>query len=366
VKYVLIGAASFLLMSGTAAAVSFPDVGDNHWAKDEISFLKEEGVIQGHKDGTFRPNDPVTRAQTADMLVDAFDLDTGNSPPAGYPDVKEGDYAYEEILAVTEEGWMQGYGTNFGPRDALKRGQMAAVLTRAFELEMLGPHHYFTDVSDDNYYFDYIRTIASHGIAIGYPDQTFRSGSDTTRAEFSTFLARAMNPEEFVEGYIDAETQKELINAADEFVEALAEEDMETAASKAAEELRFSPYSYLDEEDQIFTNEETAGLWEDDTVYHWGYFDGTGDDIEMTYQDYHERFVYSRDYVDADIVSINQRQGGSSTIDNSADVYPGQPVVEYHMEATDNELNWRSLRLVMVEENGEWVVEAVINDEWTT
>lgn len=47
----------------------YPDVPKEHWAYDSIEFLSKEGVVGGYKDGTFRPNEPATRAQVANMLA---------------------------------------------------------------------------------------------------------------------------------------------------------------------------------------------------------------------------------------------------------------------------------------------------------
>jgi len=51
-----------------AAVTSFPDVPTTYWAHDSIMKLTGQGVIQGHADGTFAPEDSITRAQAAVML----------------------------------------------------------------------------------------------------------------------------------------------------------------------------------------------------------------------------------------------------------------------------------------------------------
>ncbi|CAM3949480.1 S-layer homology domain-containing protein [Alkalicoccus chagannorensis] len=364
-KYVLAGTAAAAMFFGGAAGVSadYEDVGDDHWANEEIDFLTGQGIIEGHTDGTFRPNEPVTRAQTADMLVSTFGPQTDNRPDPGFGDVEEGDYAYYEILTAADEGWMSGTGSNFEPNNPLERGQMAAVIDRGFGLMPASFDGSFSDV-DGNMFESSIYKIAGHGITRGYPDGTFRPGAETTRAEFSTFLARAIHPERFTGE--EVENEEELIAVTDEFMAALRDGDMEEAASFVDEELLFSPYANVSDEDMSFTSEEVAGLWADDTVYDWGDFDGTGDDILKTYQEYDERFVYARDYLEEAEVNVNARLGMGNVIDNTDDVYPGSHVVEYHIPAEDEEgFEWQSLRLVVTEIDDEWYVEAVINDEWT-
>jgi len=57
----------------TPAGGSFTDVG-GHWAEDWIEQLKEEGITSGYPDGTYRPENQVTRAEMAVFLVNAFSL----------------------------------------------------------------------------------------------------------------------------------------------------------------------------------------------------------------------------------------------------------------------------------------------------
>ena len=64
----------------------------NHWAKDTIEKWKDKGVISGYPDGTFKPDNPVTRAELAKILTLAFDLQERS--PIGYEDVKSENWYY--------------------------------------------------------------------------------------------------------------------------------------------------------------------------------------------------------------------------------------------------------------------------------
>ncbi len=55
-----------------ATAFQFPDVAINHWAASQINILSDEGVIVGYPDGTFKPDDNVTRAEFASMAIKAL------------------------------------------------------------------------------------------------------------------------------------------------------------------------------------------------------------------------------------------------------------------------------------------------------
>jgi hypothetical protein len=153
-------------------------------------------------------------------------------------------------------------------------------------------------------------------------------------------------------------------------VQALRDKDMAALAALAlpSEGIRFSPYAYVRSEDLVFTPEQVSKLMDDPTVYTWGAFDGSGEPINMAYPDYHERFVYSSDFANADQVSFNQRTGVGNSIDNSQEFYPGSVVVEFYMEPKDPQyggMDWQALRLVMVSDGGEWYIIGIIHDEWT-
>lgn len=138
-----------------------------------------------------------------------------------------------------------------------------------------------------------------------------------------------------------------------------------------SEGLRFSPYSFVNTQDDLqFSASQVQGLSGDTTVYNWGYFDGTGDPIDMIYADYHERFVYDEDYLNPDQIVTNTRLGPGSSLDNSQQIYPNATVVEYHFDGFDPALmgmDWRSLRLVFEQDgNQDWWLIGIIHDEWTT
>ncbi|MEW9667968.1 hypothetical protein [Ammoniphilus sp. 3BR4] len=158
---------------------------------------------------------------------------------------------------------------------------------------------------------------------------------------------------------------------ADVAVLTLKEKDMQSLSQyiHPSKGIRFSPYGYVSlETDLVFTAQQAQLLMTDTTVYHWGTFDGSGDPIEMTFTEYYERFVYDHDYTQAEQTAINQRIGQGNTLDNSQEVYPNATIVEYHFSGFDPQyegMDWRSLRIVLEEEDGKWYIVGIIHDEWT-
>ena len=125
-----------------ATAGAFPDVDSGAWYADAIGRLVGHGILQGHIDGTFRPSDPLSRAQMAQMLVRAVDGVDAVAAPSRFIDVpSEAAYASAvEGLAISNitVGCFRE-PARFCPAASVTRAEMAVFLRRALGLEPLVP-----------------------------------------------------------------------------------------------------------------------------------------------------------------------------------------------------------------------------------
>ncbi|KGP72710.1 D-alanyl-D-alanine carboxypeptidase family protein [Pontibacillus yanchengensis] len=173
------------------ADAKYNDLSEDVTGYEEIQFLSNKNIIKGYPDSSFRPGDDVTRMEAAIMLTRALDLSTKNRPDPNLNDISKDHPHYEYVATVVDEGIYQGTPSNqFLPSESIKRIDMAAVLTRAYELESGPITPDFRDVADDR---QYMTKVVSNGISVGFPNQTFRPDIATTRAQFSIFLARTMD-----------------------------------------------------------------------------------------------------------------------------------------------------------------------------
>ena len=85
---------AFMSLINSSNDTDFNDI-KNHWAKDTIEKWKDKGVISGYPGGTFKPDNPVTRAELAKILTLAFDLQERS--PLGYEDVKSENWYYSYL-----------------------------------------------------------------------------------------------------------------------------------------------------------------------------------------------------------------------------------------------------------------------------
>lgn len=164
-----------------------------------------------------------------------------------------------------------------------------------------------------------------------------------------------------------------LLNEAFTVLGHLANEDGAALANHAhpTRGVRFSPYFNVDENNDIVFypgNTIGANMFTNTTVYIWGEFDGTGESIGGEYAYYHSRFVYDEDYLNPELIGINQIVGTGNMNNNIEDVYPNESYVEFHFTGFDPQymgMDWRSLVLVFEEDNGTYYLVGIVHGEWT-
>jgi hypothetical protein len=160
--------------------------------------------------------------------------------------------------------------------------------------------------------------------------------------------------------------------AAQEVVEALEARDFGRLADLVQPDdgVLLSPYAYVEPGTHVtLTAADLRRVAEGKTIERvWGHHDGTGESIRLPFREYFERFVYDAPYLEDGRVAVDRRQGGGNTVDNAAEVWPEGRIVEYHLPGRDPRyegMDWRSLRLVLVDEGGHWWLVGIVHDEWT-
>ena len=126
---------------------SFPDVNEDDWFNITVSSLANMGAISGYEDGTFRPNEPISRAELASMAVRFYEAFDAEYEEGTFLDV-DGDEWYADAIAAAEElGIIGGYpdGT-VRPNNNITRAETCAIVNRVLERR---PHdEHLGDVED--------------------------------------------------------------------------------------------------------------------------------------------------------------------------------------------------------------------------
>lgn len=164
---------------------------NGHWAETNINKLVNMKAISGYPDSTFRPNNSITRAEFATVLVKAFKL----TPKDGkiFTDTAN-HWAKDYIATANAHNIVSGYSdTNFGPDDVITREQMAVMIVNAAKLNNTTTDKTFADESQiSEWAKDAVAKASGAGIITGYPDNTFRPKANATRAEAVTVIVRGM------------------------------------------------------------------------------------------------------------------------------------------------------------------------------
>ncbi|MFN6564521.1 MAG: S-layer homology domain-containing protein [Nostoc sp. ChiSLP01] len=190
--------APFVTAAPSFAQTTFSDVSSNYWAAPFIQQLSQRGVIAGFPDGSFRPEEAVTRAQFAAMVNKAFQKAQQRSP-ISFTDVPSNYWAYSAIQQAYTIGFLSGYpGNRFEPNQAIPRQQVLVSLANGLEYSASGNTEstlqYFNDASNiASYARSPIAAATEKQIVVNYPNVKFLNPTATaTRAQVAAFIYQAL------------------------------------------------------------------------------------------------------------------------------------------------------------------------------
>lgn len=193
------GATAPIVISAPAfAQTTFSDVSSNYWASGFIQELAARDVIKGFPDGTFRPNDPVTRAQFAAMVRKAFNAQSVRSATT-FVDVPANYWAADAIQEAYTSGFLAGYpGNSFRPNENIPRAQVLVSLANGLNYTSNTVAdttlQLYSDASDiPGYARGSIAAATERRIVVNYPDvQLLNPNRAATRAEVAAFIYQAL------------------------------------------------------------------------------------------------------------------------------------------------------------------------------
>lgn len=173
------------------ASEYFPDVKETDYYYDAVVDLYERGVLTEFANGAIRPNQSLTRGQTAQMIADALGLDTYDAVNPELRDLSPSHPNYGAIAALAERNIISGYedGT-FRPNAYVQRHHMAKFLTNAYELQAYEEDYLpFRDVPASYKY--YVAALYENDITTGKTATMFNGSAYVTRGQLATFIVRA-------------------------------------------------------------------------------------------------------------------------------------------------------------------------------
>jgi hypothetical protein len=183
---------AIILPISAFAADTFTDI-SNHWGKDKIESWIDKGFVSGYPDGSFKPDQEITRAEFMAIVNSAFSFTM--TEPTNYLDVDNGAWYAHNLAVAKAGGYIKGYpdGT-MRPNNPISREEAAAIIMRLNNLiDNEAAASQFADAADTNWSKGAVGAVADAGIMQGYLDGTFQPQGFITRAEAVVALDGAIN-----------------------------------------------------------------------------------------------------------------------------------------------------------------------------
>ncbi len=214
VTILLVAFAAFVI-SGRAFAQTFSDVSDDFWAAKEINSVVSGNIMQGYKDGTFKPNKSVSRVEFVKMLLvvlgnDKLQITTQNK----FIDINEKTQGYDDILRSDQLGLVYGYTDNtFLPERHITKAETSSVMSHITK-------ETYTDISVLDSFIDkaaipawdvvpYAKAI-KYGLYVNYPNENeLLPNKKLNRAEAAVLLSKLKSKIAVVEDKYKNEEPKE-------------------------------------------------------------------------------------------------------------------------------------------------------------
>ncbi len=175
----------------------FSDLNANHWAYSSILRLTDKNILSGYGDGTFAAENNIKRSEYAKILYLAFALKSDDHSNR-FADISENDWFYDYVTALASLEIINGDGTGFKPNNLITREDAAVMIYRVLsyfgnELEDESEIEIPDIESVSDYAKDAVRLLYANGIINGMPDGTFAPKAPITRAQAAAIIDRIIH-----------------------------------------------------------------------------------------------------------------------------------------------------------------------------
>lgn len=198
-KWLSIAAALFMVLTfmQPAAFAEAPSDISGHWAEGTVSKWVEEGKASGYPDGTFKPENPISRAEFMALVNNAFGFTQAGQ--LTFTDVPQGIW-YESVVAKAQAaGYISGYpdGT-VKPEASISRQEVAVIISNIKNLKGIPSvvNDFGDGVSVPKWSKSAVGAVVASRFMRGYPDNTFKPANNIKRAEALIALNNAVEAAE--------------------------------------------------------------------------------------------------------------------------------------------------------------------------
>ena len=204
-KKILIMFLAMFIASSIPAFAFYSDMQETHWAYKQIKQLSEKSVVVGYPDGTFKPDENVTRAEFASMAIKALGQEhTTVAQPVLFTDIDNDFWAYDAIQKAIYFDLISNpeHGGHFRPYDSVSRAEALSIAVNALTTEQISEQKakyvlskvYKDSANIPNWFIIPAGKAEILGMVVCAPDKTGIMDADrpATRAEVTAILYNMM------------------------------------------------------------------------------------------------------------------------------------------------------------------------------
>ncbi|WP_054252982.1 S-layer homology domain-containing protein [Neofamilia massiliensis] len=166
---------------------------DKHWSAEYVDFLAEKKLLTGYKDGSFKPDDNITRAEFYKIINSLVGYN--KSYAVSFSDVKKSDWYYDEVARGIKAGYIIPTTGNLHPNRPITRQEVVKILGQVYKLDELPDKAKdFLDkgeIKEDT--LGYVGALVDLKIIEGYQDGNFYPKKEITRGEVCKILYLSMD-----------------------------------------------------------------------------------------------------------------------------------------------------------------------------
>jgi len=170
----------------------FADIGEVHPHFQAIKYLKNEGVIEGYPDGTFKPDNSVSRVEVIKFILEGIEADLKAARTLSFKDTNKSEWYANYLYTAMDKGIVEGYPDgSFKPSNTVNKVEFLKMLIEAMNIDV-NPNvgrFTFTDVDEDQWYAKYVRFAIDKNL-IDVEGRQFKPTEQMSRDEVAEAIYR--------------------------------------------------------------------------------------------------------------------------------------------------------------------------------
>ncbi|MDO5725327.1 MAG: S-layer homology domain-containing protein [Tissierellia bacterium] len=177
----------FFSCQSARANVQYIDM-KGHWSNNYVQVVTDSNIMNGYTDGTFKPNNNITRAEFYRIINQLAELK--KTYTVTFQDVKKSDWFYNEVAKGIKAGYILPTTGNLNPNRDITRQEAMYIIGFMYELapipeeiEVFGDKDLLKEETKG-----YVGALCHYGIVNGYPDGNFKPNDPITRGEISKII----------------------------------------------------------------------------------------------------------------------------------------------------------------------------------